>query len=65
MPIIVKSNIALTQDTISQLIDTSIEKNNSKSKLVKDGPANETLKEINQTMKTIKEQNDEIIGETF
>jgi len=60
-----RKETALTQDTINKLIDTTIDKNQAKQKIVKDIESNETLKEINETMKILKEQNDEIIGEEF
>lgn len=56
---------SLTADTIEKLIDTTIDKNQAKQKIVKDIESNETLKEINKTMKILKEQNDEIIGDVF
>ena len=56
---------SLTADTIAKLIDTTIDKNAAKQKIVKDIESNESLKEINKTMKIIKEQNDEIIGDVF
>ncbi len=55
----------LTADTISKLIDTTIDINNQKNKLVQNIKSDDTLKEINKTMKILKEQNDEIIGDTF
>jgi len=60
-----RKETALTADTISQLIDTTIDKNQAKQKIVKDIESNQTLKEIDKTMKIIKEQNDEIIGDVF
>ncbi len=60
-----RKETALTQDTIDKLIETTIDKNQAKQKIVKDIESNETLKEINKTMKTLKEQNDEIIGDVF
>ena len=60
-----RAETSLTADTIEKLIDTTIDKNQAKQKIVKDIESNQTLKEINKTMKTIKEQNDEIIGDVF
>jgi len=56
---------ALTPDTISKLIGTILVKNQAKQDIVKDIESNEFLEEISKTMKTIKEQNDEIIGDVF
>ncbi len=55
----------LTEDTIAKLVETTIERNNQKQKIVRDAESIDTLKEINRTIKTIKEQNDEIIGDEF
>jgi len=65
MPIVTKGTVNLSDDTISELIDTTIDRNNQKQKLTKDPELNEIQKEINKTLKTIKEQNDEIIGDKF
>jgi len=65
MVIVSRQDTGLTQDTIDKLIDTTIDKNQAKQKIVKDIESNETLKEINKTMKILKEQNDEIIGDVF
>jgi len=56
---------SLTEDTINKLIETTIDKNQAKQKIVKDIESNQTLTEINKTMKILKEQNDEIIGDVF
>ena len=65
MPTVSRAETALTADTIAKLIDTTIDKNQEKQKIVKDIESNETLNEINKTMKILKEQNDEIIGDVF
>lgn len=65
MVIVSRKETGLTQDTINKLIDTTIDKNQAKQKIVKDIESNQTLNEINKTMKILKEQNDEIIGDEF
>jgi len=65
LPTLIKSTVGLNESTIGQLKDSSIEKNESSLKLTKDLSANESLNEIKNFLKVIKEQNDEIIGEVF
>lgn len=60
-----RGQIALDSKTISALIDTSIDRNNLKEKLVKNITQEEMLKEMSKNLKIIKEQNDEIIGDEF
>jgi len=56
---------SLTDDTILKLIDTSIDKHNQKQKLTRDLDSTDLIKEMNNNMRIIKEQNDEIIGDKF
>jgi len=54
---------SLSDDTIEKIIDKSIDIHDIKQKLVRDLDGTEILKEISQSLKNIKLQNDEIIGE--
>lgn len=60
----VTREVSLTEATLKELLKTTIDGNLDQT-ATKDIEANDTLKEINKTLKTIKEQNDEIIGDTF
>lgn len=60
-----RKETALDSSTIAQLIDTTITKNNQKQKLTQNIESDQSLKEMNQTMKIIKEQNDDMLGDVY
>jgi len=58
------SNVNLSKSTLKELLKSNIDQDFNQT-ATKDSEANETLREIHKTLKTIKEQNDEIVGDEF
>lgn len=56
--------VNLTEATLKELTKSIIDQNYNQTS-TKDVEANDSLKEISKTLKTIKDQNDEIIGDEF
>ncbi len=59
------SKTDLSDETIAKLEIVDKLELNLEQEPVKDIEANDTLEEIKEVLKTIKEQNDEIIGDEF
>ena len=58
------TNLSFSKTTLRELLEANVDKNLDQT-ATRDLEANDTLKEIKDTLKTIKEQNDEIIGDEF
>jgi len=58
------SKVSLSESTLKELLKTNLARTPDQT-ATKDIEANDTLKEINKTLKTIKEQNDEIVGDEY
>jgi len=58
------TDLSLSKTTLRELLKSNILENINQT-ATKDIEANEALSEISKTLKVIKEQNDEIIGDEF